>query len=218
MVSLPCISDINTEMLPRILENTFNHLLATDSRARERLVAFQGKSVGFNIKSAELSRGLELITAINSEGLTIRTGSVEQADCTISGTPIALIRYMNATRINPSTNHSLGVEIDGDLEFAREVSAVFRSLDVDWEEIFSRIVGDGPAHQLARMLSGFRSDIQKSKDSAKAHLHYLVTERMDQTVPMEEAQQFYDDVDQIVLDAAKLEQRINLLIESTKHG
>lgn len=205
-------------MLTRILENTFNHLLASDDQSKQRLVAHRGKSVGFHVKAAGQGNGLTLIAVINSEGLNIRAGSDRHADCSISGTPIALIRYLNATQVNPSTNHSLGIEIDGDLEFAREISSVFRSLDVDWEEIFSQFVGDGPAHQLARLVSGFRSDILRSKDSAKAHLKYIVTDRMDQIVTMDEAQQFYQNVDRLVLDTAKLEQKINQLIESTKHG
>ena len=201
-------------MIAQILENTFNHLLASDYQGKKRLGLHQGKSVGFNI----LPMQVQLVATISNEGLSIHGGSVDQADCSISGTPLALIRYMNASHINPSTNHSLGIEVDGDLDFAREISGTFRSLDIDWEEIFSQVIGDAPAHQLGNFISNLRGDFKRSQDSAKAHLRYIVTERMDQIVSSHEAEQFYRDVDQIAIDAAKLEQKINLLDESQNHG
>lgn len=200
-------------MLDKILENTINHLLASDYQGKRRLSSHRGKSVGFDIKPM----GLQFITTIENEGLSIDTGSVEQADCSIHGTPIALIRYLNASQINPSTNYSLGIEIDGDLEFAREISSVFRNLDIDWEEIFSKLIGDAPAYQLSKFMSVFRSDLERSKQSAQAHLHYIVSERMNQIVTSREAEQFYREVDQISVDAAKLEQKINQLTQCANH-
>lgn len=197
-------------MISQIIENTFNHLLATDYQGKQRLCAYQGKSIGIEIKPA----GPELIATVTNEGLSINAGPVGQADCTISGTPIALIRYMNASQINPSTNYSLGIEIDGDLEFAREISGVLRSLDVDWEEIFSKFIGDAPAYQLSKLVSAVRSEFQRSKDSARSHLRYLIADRMDQIVTSREAEAFYRDVDKIAVEAARLEQKINLLTSS----
>ena len=200
-------------MIAQIIENTFNHLLASDYQGKQRLSAHRGKSVGFDIKPM----GLQLIATITNEGLSMKTGPVEQADCSIRGTPIALVRYMNTSQINPSTNYSLGIEIDGDLEFAREVSSVFRSLDIEWEEIFSKLIGDAPAYQLSKFMSTFRNNFERSKHSAKAHLRYIITDRMDQIVSSQEAELFYREVDQIAVDTAKLEQKINLLTQSANH-
>ena len=197
-------------MIDQILENTFNHLLASDYQGKQRLSAHQGKSIGFNI----MPMRLELVATITSEGLSVQTGNINQADCSISGTPIALMQYLNASQINPSTNHSLGIEIGGDLQFAREISSVFQGLDIDWEEIFSKLIGDAPAHQLGRLVTNFRGNFKRSKESAKAHLHYIVTERTDQLVSAQEAERFYREVDKIAVDAAKLEQQIKQLIES----
>ena len=209
-------------MLTRILENTFNHLLASDYQGKQRLATHNGKSVGFKIKPVRQVfnqiTGYEIIATITNEGLSLHDGSAQQADCSISGTPIALIQYMNASHINPSTNSRLGIEIDGDLEFAREISSVFRGLDIDWEAIISQLIGDAPAFQLTKFISNFRQDIVSSKNSAKAHLHYIITDRLDQVVSVQEAEQFYSDVDQIAVDAIKLEQKINLLTESLNHG
>ena len=156
-------------MLTRILENTFNHLLASDYQGKQRLALHQGKSVGFNIKRTGQARGLTLIATITREGLNMHSGSLEQCDCSISGSPVALIRYMNAPQINPSTNQSLGIEIDGDLEFAREISSVFRSLDIDWEEIFFAVCRrwTGPS-ACQTFLQNIRDDIQKKQELGKS--------------------------------------------------
>ncbi len=194
-------------MITKLLEDIFNHLLQTDPIAKEKLSALTGKSVGFAFKNSPF----KLLAMINQEGLEFSLGSVETADCVLHGTPIALARYLNAKHVNPSTNARLGVEIDGDLEFARKISNVFRDLDIDWEEVFSQVIGDFPANQLTSVFSNFRNGFKRSKDSAHQHLQYLVTEKLDQIVTQSEAEAFYLSVDRLAADAGRLEQKINKL-------
>ena len=194
-------------MLTDIIENAFNHLLQSDSYSKDKLATMAGQSVGFDIRGTALN----YIATITNEGLSISKDSLEQADCILRGTPLALIRYMNAKQVNPSTNHALGVEIEGDLEFARNISTVFRKLDVDWEDVFSQLIGDLPAHQINRAISHFSSVFNRSRESASAHLHYIISERLDQIVAREEAELFYNEVDQLSARVDQIEQKINRL-------
>ncbi len=201
-------------MIIDLIGNTFNHLLQSDPLAKQKLVVLAGKSVGFEIKNSPF----RLLALITTEGMEFSSGSIQQADCILRGTPIALARYMNSEGANPSTNVSLNVEIDGDLEFARKVSMIFRHLDIDWEEIFSKFVGDLPAHQLFRMMSGFRDGFERSKDSAQQHLNYLISERLNQVVSQDEAEIFYQGVDKAAADTHRLEQMFERLLESSPNG
>jgi len=201
-------------MIVNLIGDSFNHLLQSDPQAKDKLAALAGKSVGFKIKNSPF----ELLALITQEGMNFSVGSTQQAECTLSGTPIALARYMNSKHVNPSTNAALNVEVDGDLEFARKVSTIFRNLDIDWEEIFSQFLGDLPAHQLFRAMTGLRSGFDHSKESARQHLSYLITERLDQVVSQDEAENFYKGVDQVVADSHRLEQMINQFEQSDSHG
>ena len=125
-------------MIDKILENSFNHLLQTDRDSQQKLAALAGKSVGIDL----LNTPVQWLIKLSPEGITVDMGPADHADCILRGTPIALIRYLNAKQVNPSTNKSLGVEIDGDLEFAREFSTILRQLDIGWEEILSPLIGD----------------------------------------------------------------------------
>ena len=201
-------------MITSLLGDTFNHLLQSDSLAKEKLTALAGKSVGFDIKNSPF----QLLASINPEGMEFSLGSTQHADCILRGAPIALARYMNSKQVNPSTNASLAIEIEGDLEFARKISSIFRGLDIDWEDVFSQFMGDFPAHQLSRVMSKFRDGFERSKESAEQHLQYLISERLDQVVTQDEAEVFYRQVDQAAAAAHRLEQLVNRLDQSRNHG
>ena len=201
-------------MITKPLEDIFNHLLQTDPQSKAKLSLLSGKSVGFALKNSPF----KLQATINQQGLEFSIGSTEHADCILHGTPIALARYLNTKHVNPSTNVSLGVEIEGDLEFARKVSTIFRGLDIDWEEVFAQIIGDFPAHQLTNIFSGLRNGFERSRDSAGQHLQYLLTEKLDQVITQSEAETFYQAVDKLAADAGRLEQKINKLTGITERG
>ena len=201
-------------MITKPLEDIFNHLLQTDPQSKAKLSLLSGKSVGFAFKKTPF----KLQATINQQDLEFSIGSTEHADCILHGTPIALARYLNTKHVNPSTNASLGVEIEGDLEFARKVSTIFRDLDIDWEEVFAQIIGDFPAHQLTNVFSGLRNGFERSRDSAGQHLQYLLTEKLDQVITQSEAETFYQAVDKLAADAGRLEQKINKLTGTTERG
>lgn len=197
-------------MIINILQDAFNHLLASDPCASQRLARHAGKSVGFDL----LGTPLKLLASITAQGVRVAPGSLDQADCVLRGSPIALARYLNAKNVNPSTNAVLGVEIDGDLEFARQVSKIFRHLDIDWEEIFSPITGDLAAHHINRALSSLATGFGKARRSARQNIEYVLNERLEQVVHKDEAEGFYRQVDELAADVDKLELRINTLLDS----
>ncbi len=201
-------------MITSLLEDIFNHLLQTDPDSKDKLAALSGKSVGFDITNMPIY----LLATIHHEGLVFSLGSIENADCILRGRPVSLARYLNAKQVNPSTNANLGVEIEGDLEFARKISNIFRGLNIDWEGVFAQLIGDFPANQMATVFSSLRGGLERSKDSAQQHLHYLVTERLDQIVTQSEAEAFYQAVDKLEADAGRLEQKISQLTGFNTRG
>lgn len=197
-------------MIINILQGAFNNLLASDPCSSQRLAQHAGKSVGFDL----LGTPLKLLAGITAQGVRVTSGSLDQANCVLRGSPIALARYLNAKNVNPSTNAALGVEIDGDLEFAGQVSKVFRQLNIDWEEIFSGITGDFTAHHINRALSSLATGFGKARRSARQNLEYVLNERLEQVVHKDEAEGFYRQVDELAADVDKLELRINTLQDS----
>ena len=200
-------------MITRFLQETFNHLLATDPYSRQRLAEYAGKSVGFDL----VGSALNLLVKINSQGISVESGPLESADCVLRGSPVALARYLNEKNVNPSTNVSLGVEIEGDLEFARRVSKIVRNLEIDWTEIFSGITGDFAAHHFGRVVSSLATGLGKARVSARKNINYILSERLDHVVHQDEVEVFYREVDQLAADTEKLEQRINALTGAS-HG
>ena len=199
---------------PKAFENIFNHLLMTDPAGKQALSHYAGRTIGFDVRGT----GIKLLSRINNEGMTISSDSLEQADCVLSGRPIALIRYLNTRNVNPSTNVSLGVELKGDLDLAIRISTVLKNLNIDWTEIFAGLIGDLPAHQLTSVLSSLRSNLDKTAIAAKNNLRYIITERLDQVVLREEAEDFYRQVDIVSAHAQCLEKQVDSLERSAPDG
>jgi len=118
-----------------------NHVLGQESQAQDRLRRQKGKSLrvqwgDFHLTLAPTPAGLlERIDPATAPDLAV----------TVSQTsPLALAQTV-------LSGDKPAVDIRGDVQLAAEVAWLVDNLRWDLEDDLSRLVGDGPAHALARM-------------------------------------------------------------------
>ncbi|TNF56255.1 MAG: hypothetical protein EP308_04690 [Burkholderiales bacterium] len=118
-----------------------NHVLGQEAQAQDRLRRQKGKCVrvqwgDFHLTLAPTPAGLlERVSPATAPDLAV----------TVSQTsPLALAQTMLA-------GDKPAVDIRGDVQLAAEVAWLVDNLRWDLEEDLSRLVGDAPAHALARM-------------------------------------------------------------------
>jgi len=121
-----------------------NHLLETESWARERLAPFAGEVLELRAPPLPALR-----FAMAADGRLQPAAAEAAASLTITAGPGALAAAMQGEEQLLRT-----VEVTGNAHLAREVMFLFRHLRWDAEEAAAQLVGDVAAHRLAGIARG----------------------------------------------------------------
>lgn len=187
------------------LEETLNLVLALDPHTAERLAAFHGKVVGFEIKGLDQrfflvpgARGhLQLFSHIEGE-----------PDCLTRGAPLDLMRAAFVPNKKEEALFGGRVEILGDTNLAHRFSELLAGLDLDWEEALSRFVGDAIAHETGRTVDAAMRWSGRSLDIARQDLGEYLQEEARVLPTRFEVEEWQDDIDRLRDDVERLEARI----------
>ena len=180
---------------------SFNHLLAQNAWAQQRLAPLAGKS--FAVHAAPLPA---LTFTIQHDGQVQDAASGVQADATLSAAPDTLLRYLSQEPRDTSLLH-----ITGDSQFGAEISDVFAHLSWEAEEDLSRVVGDVLAHRMAGLARGLWTWQKQSALNVTAAASEYFTEERPLIAKRMHIEQFARDVDTVRLAVDRLELRIQKL-------
>jgi ubiquinone biosynthesis protein UbiJ len=190
-------------MLTATLENLLNRGLPRSPRARALTAALGGKSVALEVG------GLAHVH-LASTGVTLAVSAAPaQADATLTGGPLAVLALLGGGEQAALRRGALA--ITGDAEVARQFQELLGLLRPDAEEELALLVGDVPAHELARGLRLAAGVTRRAAATALTNAaEYLAHERA-QLVPRQEGEQFLRGVDALREDLDRLEARLELL-------
>jgi ubiquinone biosynthesis accessory factor UbiJ len=194
-------------MLTNIIANLLNRGLPRSPRAQALCAQLKGRSLAVEI--GEMAR-----FHVASNGTTLDVGSGEAAaDATLAGGPLSLLAL---TGDAPAWTVQRGaVTISGDAQVAQQFRELAKLLRPDLEEDLSYLLGDVPAHQLARFARLGAGWTRKAATTTLTNLaEYLGHERGD-LVPRNEGEQFLRGVDSVREDLERLEARLELLAKRT---
>lgn len=188
------------------LERRVNGYVALDPEFPPRLDALHGKTLRLEIAGVNL----DLYIGIAHRQITLRQFHPDAADVEVRAAPLGLLNLLRAD--DPVSAVQEGsVELRGDVQLARRFKKTFDSLDIDWEEKLSRVIGDWPAHQ-AGILAGRLDQWRRRSDES---LHRTAGEYLQEEsrlLPARiEVENFIADVDALREAADRLEARLNLM-------
>lgn len=189
------------------LERTLNQVLRMDPDSDRRLAPLAGKLIEMHVRGLEL----RFIMAPGPTGLHLQADSDRLPDTTISGTPLGLARNWLSKDARQELFEG-DVEISGDTETGRQLKQLLDELDIDWEEQFSRLVGDVLAHQAGNFVRGFNRWSSESADSLNRDVSEWLHEESRLLPARPEVEQFLASVDILRADTDRLEQRISRLL------
>ena len=189
-------------MLTATLEKLLNRGLPRSVRARQLCADLSGRSLAVVIR--DIAR-LRLI----STGLTLRVDvDGREADATLTGGPLGLLALAGGSARMLQRGE---VMIDGDAEVAEKFRELLERLRPDVEEELSLLLGDVPAHQLARLGSAAARWTVKAADTTLENLgEYFAHERGD-LVSANEGEQFLRGVDAVREEVDRLQARLERL-------
>ena len=190
-------------MLTETLGNLLNRALPRSERARQLCAELAGRSLSLEV------RGLGRLS-VRSDGATlVVTEDTGRADAALSVGPLGLFALVGEGAQAAVQRGDATLSGDG------EVAATFRELltllKPDPEEELSAVLGDVPAHQLARLGGLALAFGRRAADTAwQSTGDYLGHER-GHLVPRREGEQFLKGVDALREDVDRLAARLEVL-------
>ncbi len=193
-----------------MLEILINQALALDEVAQQAMAKLAGKTLLIQIEGTPL----KWFFAPQTDGFLQMPSSIEFPDAVVSGMPFSLLRLLS----EPTLLTTGIATLSGEMQVAQSFMTVFAQLQIDWEEQLSHIVGDIAAHQIGNFTRNAQQYTQQTTQAWQQNIiEYLQEEnRFLPTQP--ELELFYNEVDVLRSDVARLEKRLErLLIKSPIH-
>ena len=196
--------------LTATLETAFNVWLALDAQthgnARSRLQALQGKLICLHISNPDV----QLYFLPTADQVRVTTRYAATPDVTIHGSALGLMR-LSASNDAGKAMLEHGIKIDGDMGLGNHFSQILREIDVDWEELLSRAVGDVVAHHLGQVVRNAQGWLNDSSHAMRLNTQEYLQEEA-RLVPADaEIRQYLDAVDTLRADTDRLEARLKRL-------
>jgi ubiquinone biosynthesis protein UbiJ len=192
--------------LAETLQKALNAYLALDPESKRRIADLDGKVVTLEL----LATNVVLHLFFADGAIQIQPGKPVLADTIIKGTPLRLL-HLALTREQRQQFFSDDVSIQGNLELGQLVIDLFDHLEIDWEELLSRCIGDIPAHHVGRIADKFKSWTRMTRKIFSQDVSEYVHEEIDLFPPREALKDFYQDVDAMRMDTDRLEAKIKHL-------
>ena len=105
--------------------------------------------------------------------------------------------------------------IEGDVELVNGLRAILIQVEIDWEEIASRYVGDSFAYQSGVFAQCAKNYLQRSVENFRLDVSEYLREESGVVPTRAETDQFLRDVDALDADLERLEVRMSRLVQSS---
>lgn len=185
------------------IEQGIEALLHLDPATRDRLDKLEGRVIAVNI----LRPDIEFVLSIVSKRVNVMGTLDTPADTTFTGS-------LSAFRSLSSGNDALykgDVSIEGDLHIGQQLKEIAATLDPDWEEFLSPVLGDTVVHQLAVASQSFSAWLNRTRSSFEQNTSEYLQEEAELLAPNSEVHDFCLQVDAVRASADRLEARIKRL-------
>ena len=188
-------------MFDTLAARPLNHLLARNGWALARLKPFAGKCARFECAPFLLT-------------LSVRSdGQVEPA---AQGAPDATFRFSPGIAMRLAARDEAAwqeVAVSGDTEFAEALAYVCRNLRWDAEEDLARVFGDIVAHRAVQTAQTLGQWSAQAADNLARSISEYWTEEQPLIARAGDVAKFNLEVDRLRDDLARLEQRIEILLD-----
>ena len=191
--------------LEALAERVINRVLRLDPDAQRRFGELAGKTV--LIEVAVEGAPLRVFVSPSADGIGLQRACERTPDVTISGTASIFLRQWRGREAAVSDE----LTIRGDIELGQRFQRALSALDPDWEEGLARVLGDLPAHQIARFVRAARVCAREAAATLADDTAEYLKEEAFILAKRERVAEFLRAVDVLRSDADRLEQRLQRL-------
>jgi len=189
-------------------ETLINAALTKDPASKQALTKLEGQVLSVESTLPPLTIAIEP----TATGIQLHDNWDGNVAVTINGTLIA----MAAIAVNAKESISFsgtGVNVSGNLDTLHQLNKIMGDVDIDWEGALAEIIGDIPAHLIAK---GIRNSAVIRKDivtRASSGLVEVAQEEFNLTPSKNEFEAMIPDIRQLSADADRLAARVRRLYQ-----
>ena len=189
-------------------EALINAALTKDPASKQALTKLEGQVLLVESTLPPLTIAIEP----TATGIQLHDNWDGNVTVTINGTLIA----MAAIAVNAKESISFsgtGVNVSGNLDTLHQLNKIMGDVDIDWEGALAEIIGDIPAHLIAK---GIRNSAVIRKDivtRASSGLVEVAQEEFNLTPSKNEFEAMIPDIRQLSADADRLAARVRRLYQ-----
>lgn len=192
------------QLLSATLESAINRVLALDENSAKRLRPLADKRLALHLQ--ELSQPLLFVFSQRIDILVCD----DEPDCLISLSVSTLPQLTDSSQLTELIRQQK-LSVRGDMQLAQDMSALFKELDIDWQEHVSRYTGDVVAHHLGRVVRDGSQWLSNKAALVKRQLRDALAEEKPVLVPKGRQLQFNRDLDALTKRTEALDKRIAAL-------
>lgn len=202
------------QRLLAIVEIVGYRLASLDDNLLDGLGSLQGKCIAIEI--IDLQKTLYCFPTTSGIRLSMDAPETE-ADATIRARLVSLLNLVSQSD-KISTSIQEGISFHGDVALAQRLQKLIANVDIDWEEILSRQLGDVAGVQVYRLLRQTKDFFRQSTTSLfQSGSEYLQEEIRMTPTPVEQ-EKLRADVTRLRHDVDRCEARIKQLAQRLQHS
>ncbi len=193
-----------------MLEVLINQALALDEVAQQSMAKLAGKTLLIQIEGTPL----KWFFVPQTDGFLQMPSSIEFPDAVVSGMPFSLLRLLS----EPTLLTTGIATLSGKMKVAQNFMTVFAQLQIDWEEQLSQLVGDVAAHRFGNAARDVQNYTHQTFQTWQQNIVEYLQEENHFLPTHPELELFYNEVDVLRSDVARLEKRLErLFMKSPTH-
>ncbi|WP_210473302.1 ubiquinone biosynthesis accessory factor UbiJ [Vibrio crassostreae] len=194
-------------LVTAVIETSLNTFVNDDQALVRRLSRLKGQIIQVNLK--ELNKTL---TFVFSQQIDVLSEYEGQPDCYLSLNLSVLPELREQSNITKLIKQDKLI-LEGDIQLAQKFAQLMTDCKPDLEEWLSRVTGDVVAHTLVQGVKNVGGFVAKQASKHQSHVAQVLTEEWNIAPAPLEVAHFCDQVDDVKSSAARLEAKLNALLE-----
>jgi len=191
-----------------MIEQVANRLLSLDAEANQKLVSFEDKVIHIEITDLKLNYYFLFIGG----SLVVKEQSERPASASISG---KLSAFIAAGTTNSSDAIFTGeLHFSGEINTARRFQEFAQSLEIDWQEPLSNIVGDVMSQNIAQGVRQVGQFVGQLFNNARQDIPEYLQHEIQATPTASELNYYFEQVDLTRSQTDRLQARVQRLCQN----
>ncbi|WP_026957439.1 ubiquinone biosynthesis accessory factor UbiJ [Aliagarivorans taiwanensis] len=189
------------------LETLSNQLLQLDQASGQRRCELQGQVLRIELRPLK-----PLFFVVSEQQLDVLGQYEGEVDCGLSLHISSLPELSQSERL-PELLKQDKLQVEGDIKLAQQFADLFLKLEPQLEEKLSSVIGDAPAHMVARAFKQLQGTIKSLAEQSPAHVAELARDEWQLLVGNGEYQRWALQVAQLQDRLEALSARVEALAE-----